>query len=368
MEITPFEQLPITTMTLVLTLNNSIHMEAAFHLLPITRISIQQTRESSKCKLPHCSVPGSILSMRYHNNVRGIIRSNAKPFKNAVTIDISTVKKNISLKLSPFSIQMCGASSREDGIEAATHVINHLTNIQKILDLMNENPNETKEVIEWLKNITQGEFVERSNYEVQQLSNCVLRIYRPENDHLINKQIDFIPSHLNQTIVQFLLPMVSDFIYHNDLCRKLEYILTLKSVIETPLIIQHINEAMVNYNYSLGFEVDRVRLNEAIDGKNGFISRYNNALSTSVICELIYEAEYEVAIKRRKNKIPHHTFLIYRSGSVTQSGPGGKSMRNAYYLFRSAINELRPYIEYKQPTIINNSLQIVSQKCMDVNQ
>ena len=83
-----------------------------------------------------------------------------------------------------------------------------------------------------------------------------------------------------------------------------------------------IAEAMVNYNYSLGFEVDRTRLNQFIDGQNGFISRYNNALANSVTIELPYDPPKGTAIKRRKNKVPHHTFLVYKSGSVTQSGPG----------------------------------------------
>lgn len=346
MNIVPYENLNVTTMTIIMTLSNLVNTEAAFHLLPITRIAIQQTRESSKCKLPHCEIPGSILSMRYRGNIRGVIRSKSSPFKNAVTIDISTKRKNISLKLSSGSIQMCGASSREDGIEAATHVLNHLHYVQSLLNKMQTDPLKTRETIEWIKQVTCGEPVERPFWVERPSTNIKLRIYKPVNDRTIVKPMVQIPEGFDQEVVLFLTSLCDDFMYHSDLSRKLDYMLNVYNIIEEPLGLDKIDEAMVNYNYSLGFEVDRTRLNECIDGQHGFVSRYNNALATSVTIELPYEPREGTSIKRRKNKIPHHTFLVYKSGSVTQSGPGGELMKEAYYSFMNLIVQLRPYIEY----------------------
>jgi len=93
--------------------------------------------------------------MRYVDLTRGILRfspveepaplpagegeGETKPkkkyFKNTITIDIATSVKNISVKLSPVTIQMCGASSRADGIEAAQHVIDHLLRAQRFLEM-----------------------------------------------------------------------------------------------------------------------------------------------------------------------------------------------------------------------------------------
>jgi hypothetical protein len=346
MNIIPYEDLKTTTMTIVISLSNGVNTEAAFQLLPITRIAIHQTRESSKCKLPHCEIPGSILSMRHRGNVRGVIRSKSDPFKNAVTIDISTTKKNISLKLSSFSIQMCGASSREDGVEAATHVLNHLRHIQTVLNHMQNNIDQTRESIEWVKNVTRGEIMEKPYWEEKPYINILMRIYRPINEYGIIKPIVNIPENLNEDVVKFLLTLCDDFIYHGDMCRKLDFIPNIRNIIEEPLELSNVAEAMVNYNYSLGFEIDRARLNQFIDGQNGFISRYNNALATSVTIELPYDPPASTAIKRRKNKIPHHTWLVYKSGSITQSGPGGKLMRDAYYLFMNTMSQLCPYIQY----------------------
>lgn len=358
MEIHPFESLKITTITLVITLSNRVNADIAFQVLPITRVVVQQTRESSKCKIPHCKTPGSILSMRYRDNIRGLIRNKSNPFKNAVTIDISTVQKNINLKLSSYSIQMCGASSNSDGVEAATHIINHLKNIQSILNLVQNNTVQTLEAIEWIKDITRGNVVERIYSEEKRFINVTLLINHT-TDNEISRPMIPIPITLNQNITIFLLSLCDDFIYHSDMCRKLDFMLKIPGVIDPlldtenpllvldyPLELKNIDEAMVNYNFSLGFEVDRAKLNQYIDGINGFISRYNNALATSVTIELPYTPSITSSIKRRKNKVPHVSFLCYRSGSITMSGPGGTIMYDSYYLFMNTISELQTYIEY----------------------
>ena len=355
MDIKPYEELAVTTMTLVMTLTDEVKTEFAFYLLPITRILVQQTRQSSKCKLPHCKIPGSILSMRYRGNIRGVIKNSNNPFKNAVTIDISTKKKNISLKLSSLSIQMCGASSREDGLEAANHVISHLRKIQNILNKIHQSEDLAKQALEWVKNNTKGREIKKVEYVNDIDCNKVkLKVYVSTVDYLIVDPINECPENLDPEIITFLLSLSNDFINHNDYCKKLNFIMNIEHVMNESLNIKDIDEAMVNYNYSLGFEVDRTNLNKYIDGQNGFISRYNNALATSVTIELPYEPSLNKSIKRRKNKVPHHTFLVYKSGSVTQSGPGGDLMRDAYYLFMNTISDIQPYIKYSPYPITFN--------------
>jgi hypothetical protein len=344
MDIVPFEQLRVTTMTLVIALNSQANTEAAFLLLPITRINITQSRESTKCKLPHCQVPGSILSMRYRENIRGVIRNKSKAFKNSVTIDISTTRKNINLKLSPTTIQMCGASSREDGVEAVAHVINHLKYIQQVIDKMQDNIEHTNEIIKWIKDITHGDSVERPMDEARKVGNINMIIRKNVMERAIVRPMVSIPDHFDVDITRFLLSLVDDFIYHGDMCQKLDLAVRIKDVIDDNLEIKHVDEAMVNYNYSLGYEVDRICLSELINGNDDFVSHFDNALDTSVTIELPYTPPANMAIKRRKNKIPHVTFLVYKSGSITQSGPGGEIMRDAYYKFMRLINKLQPHI------------------------
>lgn len=352
-----YEDLKVTTMTVIMSLVGIVNTTAAFLLLPITKVVIPQTRELSKCKLPHCKTPGAILSLRYRGNIRGVIRNKLGPFKNAVTIDISTTKKNINLKLSTSSIHICGAPSREISTEAANHVISHLTKLQYIIEKVQNNLEVSKEIVEWIKEHIKGEATIKPIWVETNYSNVTLSVYEPVDDYTIKSKIDATPpKYFDRDILNLFISFHEDFIYYKDFCSKLDFLLTIKYVIArvpndapcSPILrLDYIDEAMVNYNYSLGFEVDRSLLDYHIDGLNGFMSRYNNALSTSVVIELPYKPREGTIIKRRKNKIPHHTFLVYKSGSVTQSGPGGDMMRDVYYLFMNTIMMLKDQIIYR---------------------
>jgi hypothetical protein len=343
--VTPYEELRVTTMTLVVTLTNGVNILGAFHLLPVTRIEVPPPRGTTKCKLPHCPIPGAILSMRCRGAVRGIVRNLKDPFKNSVTIDISTTKKNISLKLSSHSVQICGASSRSDGTEAVEYILKHLTHAQRFLDQMQADPEKTAVTIAWIKEQCRGVLTTREGWEEQTFSNLVLQVQHDRPDNFLAEVVTPVPAGIDTALVRFLLSFLPDFLYYSDYCQKLDLIAGFPLVVSEPIAIDKVEDCMVNYNYSLGFEVERTALNELIDGRYGFVSRYNNALTSYAIVELPYEPSPTSHIKRRKSKVPHHTFLVYRSGSVTHSGPGGENMKGAYYLFMQAISELRPYIE-----------------------
>lgn len=354
MQTVPFPDLKITTMTMVLTLTASVNKDVVFHLLPITRIPVSQKRATSKCKLPHSDTPGTIFSVRHKGNVRGIIRTNAGPFKNAVTIDISTSVKNLSVKLSPTSVQLTGASSRADGVEATTHVINHILNIQRLIERIRADEDITADAIQWVKENTRSTLCAREYQVAKQCTGMVLNITRTVYDHSITKPTVEVPDHLDGELVALFLSLSDDFLYHSDFCRKLDFLPSVPNAIDTlegedttpELTIEHVNVAMMNYNYSLGFEVDRARLNMFMHNNSGFVSRFNNEFTNCVTVELPYEPPPGATIKRRKNKVPHVTFLVYFSGSVTLSGPGGTIMEDAYYLFMNTIQTLQPWIVF----------------------
>jgi hypothetical protein len=119
---------------------------------------------------------------------------------------------------------------------------------------------------------------------------------------------------------------------------------SVKTIVTQPLVIDQVCTAMVNYNYDLGFDIKRYELKTRIHGLNGFFSRYYNSVEHNVTIELPYDIPNEHRLMRRKNKRPCHTFLVYMSGLVTQSGPGEELMRDAYYRFMETINQIRPYI------------------------
>lgn len=365
MKIRSFSDYKITTVTMVITLTHPVDIQKAFHLLPIYPVQIDNPKEVYS-KFPNIQVPGAIFSIRHEKwGTRGLIK-NKKPFRNVVTVDISTEVKNISAKLTKDSIQMCGASSKEDGESAAQHIINHLLEIQKYLDELSENQERAAEIFNWLKNVTRGQKITREITDGNTFED--LDIVSEVEDYTINSNISG-----NTPMISYLLSLKEDFAYHSDYVNKLDFIYTLRTLVSRNLSIGSSDISMLNYNYSLGFDVNRSALDKAFkENPEGFYSNFNNALAPQVSIQLPYEPKINIdqytiikqikegdqaqfdlinAIrerkqKRKKKKVPHHTFLVYKSGSVTQSGPGGEIMEEAYYKFMNKIADIATQIKY----------------------
>lgn len=334
-----YDKLKITTMTMVFILNKKIDIMSAFHLLPITLVDDKMLAKTVKNKLPKHDVPGSIISMNFRGMNRGLIRNCKKFFKNSINLDISTTLKNINLKLSPEKVQLCGAVSRENGIEAVTLLLNHLQNIKGYIDQLNN--------IDYQKIMTsinhfKGAATKKHTTEI--INSCELKftLHHYHDDFLINhkKYKNYL---LDEDIINYIQSLSNDMTYFNDYYSKIKNLLNFKSLFDDQnVFIKDTNEVMVNYNYNLGFKINRDLLNQLIDGKNGFISNYDNALVNNVTIELPYEHCYHY--NKRKNKIPHHTFLVYFSGAVTQSGPNSILMKEAFNLFIQTIEEIKKEI------------------------
>jgi hypothetical protein len=344
MEIRPFEELRVTTMTLVMSLEGTVDLRPCFLLLPITLVDLPpQKRKTKKCRLPHHPVPGSILSARYYGNIRGVVRSlNKTFFKNSITIDISTAHKNVSVKLSTSTIQLCGASSRSNGVEAAQHIINHLSHINAMLCYIQQHPSEMETALAWMEKVCKGDpFTVEGVRETRSLYGGEKRLHI-----LVSKEENLLicplrpPPGVSLSLFRFLRQQVTDFLYYSDYIQKLRFLRVITCVSTPTVSISALSEAMVNYNYSLGFDIDREALREALDGYDGFYARYDNLVQHNVTIELPYPPSSCTGVfAKKKGKVPHSTFLVYKSGLVTQSGPGGVIMEEAYYKFRRTIHQ-----------------------------
>ena len=356
MEHPSFEQCRLTTMTLVFILEGCVSLEPAFSLLPITRMEFTPPkRQKKKFELPHCSTPGAILSMRYSGDTRGIIRSTSgRYFKNSITIDLSTREKNVSIKLSQSKIQMCGASSEGQGREGAQHLIDHLLAIQDDLDYIQSNKEQAKATLAWLIEATRGKQVSRPVYRTETIAlpneedGGVDMFKQQVFDHNEKDYKIEIPEDLSKApderIAKFLFCHHADFDFHSFFVSEMEWILSIDQVTTRPLSIKKVLKAMVNYNYNLGFTVDRYTLFEEMLGRNGFVSSYDNCVEHCVKIKLPYIPDEDEGTVRRKNKVPCHCFLVYKSGVVTQTGPGEEKMRKAYDLFWKSILEIKDKI------------------------
>jgi len=353
-----FQDLKITTMTLVFELDTMINKGAVFHLVPITKMEIDKHYHAQKYVIPVSTIPGSILSIKYRNMVRGIIENNKRRFfKNTVPAKMSTSMKNVSLKISPKTLQLCGASSRANGLEASQYMIQHIMTIKKTMDCIKNNPIVFNQCVAWIEQETRGEMIEKTIIKEYAKKRVLLRVHRQIPDYtIIIPDIDEQSSLGHDDILVFLLSLASDQQYYSDYMHKIKNIIHLDSIVDNhvdDINILRINEVMVNYNYNLGFRVNRDELNRLMNGRNGLYSYYDNALVNCVTVELPYDDKLlTYKAKKMKKEIAHHTFLIYKSGAVTQSGPcsntqpgpSGKLMEHAYNTFMKSVKEIEDLI------------------------
>ena len=467
MSIVGFENIKITTMTVVVNLQGSVIIESAFPLLPITRLDLPKnaiTTKKFKIPWPGGQHAGKIFSCKFGNMTRGLIKTNKpKSFRNSVGIDICTTTKNISAKLSKNKVHMCGPNSEALAIETVQHIITHLKRIQEELDFANERPAERDEVIKWLLKETkgdhfiineetqeiivleEGEIIRNSviydkdgnvkyNYkevpfkweegDIINSENIIVNKYgQPYYRSLTKKekregvhvypimQMDdtmrlqhnaernpvdekgakfnkvtrvplrvldvtsvklpacvtkttgnFFPKGINPRIANFLLTYIQDYAYHHVFTDFLEVFKGIKHVYteneelinenavvvvglekvvpetrKLPLAIGQMNIAMINYSFSVGMNIDRWQLCQLIDGYKDFRATYNNTTDHHVTITVPYTADENEIIKRKDSRAV--SFMCYKSGIVTQSGPSPAIMKPIYYDFMKFIRE-----------------------------
>lgn len=304
-------------------------------------------RAVTRCKVPHCSVPGSILSARYQGHTRGIVRSSSSDhFKNSITIDVATREKNVSIKLCSSKIQMCGASSEQQGREGAQYILDHLKNIQQFLQRIRENRARSEATARWVIDATRGELDEHTTSIGAGETAVVTRFkVRSFNEQELPEDSDVF----DRVVAAKLLEISSCHLYHNDYEQLVRWVLDRVS----PQNVYQVGEgysdieitsvwtAMVNYNYDLGFEIKRNELRAAIHQRNGFIARFHNTLEYNVTVTYPYNQDAHEGMKR-KNSNPCHTILFYKSGLVTQSSPSCAMAKNVYELLGETLREIYP--------------------------
>src|SRR5438105_1138890 len=111
---------------------------------------------------------------------------------------------------------------------------------------------------------------------------------------------------------------------------------------------------MANYNYDLGFLINRYELAKRMRDETDFTVIYDNTKAYYIKLELPYVRDESFDLIRKKSEVPKHTLMVYKSGKVTQSGPGFELMKICYDKFRTEICRLRPYIERKTGEITQN--------------
>jgi hypothetical protein len=361
-----FDSLRLTTMTLIVVHNGVIDIMCAFLTLPVVEYPLQVGPTQ---RIPFLGRPKEIYSVRFFGRTRGLLRGKRKKntkclkhavtvdlssihkstnyFKHAVTVDLSISHKNINAKLAPSKIQICGAKSMTDGREVADILMSNLLAIDDIMVSMNEHKEEAQAALEWITVHCRGQPTTRTIVNVYHLcrTDTKVIVYEEMPDHDITTPP--LPDVCEPMLsyISFFLGMIPGTRYYSDYITGVKVVLSRERLIHIQPGPCRVLRSMVNYNYSLGYAIDRIALNNAINGLNGFSSFYLPDLKKQVTVELLYnvEGDDEIAPKKPKDK-PRHTFLVYKPGAVTQSGPGGPKMKAAFDLFIRTMEEIKPLI------------------------
>lgn len=161
----------------------------------------------------------------------------------------------------------------------------------------------------------------------------------PEEYHTQN-----YPLGIDQELANYLISLMPDYIFHDTYAKQLNWFLTTDRLYESELAIDLLQYISINYNYNLGAELRLYRLIDEFP-KLGIHTEQDNTSQHWLTVHIPYEIPEELksSILKKQDKYVH-TFIIYKGGSVTQSGPHPILNRIAFDTFIKAFDQVRSIV------------------------
>lgn len=322
---TPFDDLKVSLITYVVNAKGNYDRETIFETFPIKLLpKNEKKRETKKNKPPFIpNSAGSIISLVFGDSFRGIQRS---PFKNTTSITMCLAERNMSVfifdsETDSTNFRFAGAKKVEHVHECLGFISKYLVEVQEMLDYIQANNDIYLKVIKWMK-----ETIEDKDNKL--------------------KPLPTIPDDIDKKIATYLLSFYPEFSAWSDYETVINWIGNVERVVSPgfeKINVNSIISTMTNYNYSLGFTVNRPVLAK-LAAKTKFTPIFDNtSKQPSVKLELVYQRD-ESFSGIRKKKESKHTIQIHRSGNTTQSGPSSALMKPVYEYFMTFIMEVRHLI------------------------
>jgi hypothetical protein len=297
-----------------------LNIESVFYILPAVRTNQPKPkRKVNKIKFVHPGENGVIISAKYKNKVRGIIRAITEDsWEHSVVVDMSEEVKNINFKVSPTNLHMCGCKSIDMGINASKTMIDHINQAQMGTNLLQDHAEISDKIIE--------EILGECSYVDDKLDWAF--------------DLDKIQIHENDNEIEggirgFLATIFSDTQTRSQAVTKYRWIKNIKPFISQKLEYTHFKMGMLKYRFNLNF---KCKLESVIPYfiqiDNRFLGNYYSGVRNKVVFE------FECFTKPEKK----HTFSIERSGQVTHSCSMLEEIDYVFNLFISVIREIREYI------------------------
>jgi TATA-box binding protein (TBP) (component of TFIID and TFIIIB) len=308
-----FKDVPISTQTIITVSNLKFNLNLMYQYLPITEYIIIKKKRGRKKKVeisdPNKNIqPGSIISIQNKTNIRGSILKESK-------------KENKTYFLNSITIVMV------------------LENGKLINSKISQN----------------GKF---------QITGC-------KNMDQCVEMIRFLFKHIKEIEVQIGQSMFS-----------LKY--GSKSTNRNPTFI--FNVVMKNIDFKVNFNINREKLNQYMNEYTEFCSLFESSVNTGVNIKIKSNCSYEPELdsieilpdltvkksvvpynsyvyyldekeqKKEQKKEKYHTFLVFHSGSIIQSG-SGPEMNSVYEKFISTLLTKKEYFE--EILNINSSQDVI---------
>ena len=308
-----FQDVPISTQTIISVSNLKFNLNLMYQYLPITEYIILKKKRGRKKKVevvnPNQNIaPGSIISIQNKTNIRGSILKESKK-------------------------------------ENKTYFLNSIT------------------IVMVLEN---GKLI---NSKISQ--NGKLQITGCKNMDQCVEMIKYLFKHIKEIEIQIGQSMFS-----------LKY--GSKSTNSNPTFI--FNIVMKNIDFKVNFNINREKLNQFMNEHTEFCSLFESSVNTGVNIKIKSNISYDTHLDSveilpdlsiQKNKVPfsyyslyldekekkketkkekYHTFLVFHSGSIIQSG-SGPEMNDVYNKFVTILNKYRKDFEEILNTNIKQDIQ-----------
>ncbi len=348
-------------------------------------------RDVKDGQIPHLGYAGPIWGMRYDKISRGDYKLSK--FKNSITMALSIRDKNVIVHLSNKSLHLTGIKTDKMAYETFEVIKYNIDSIDNVIKFLVKNKQITLDVINYIKKIVKGEpgyciygineyipsrdtyfldgvlvlkpLSESFNKLAENLS-LIRDISKSVYDNIKN-QLNFgqenfnafpirletccslnrilydsiIPSSIDRTIFDFLIDKMKDYNTYENYTSFLDWVVTVPSLYESEISVSDMKYININYSYSLGIKINRGNFRTFIDSYKSpdgvqLSAGYKKSVDKFLTIYLPFEIPKNLAshIRRTDKKEKNcHKFIIYKTGSVTQSGPHPELNEIAYKHF-----------------------------------
>lgn len=412
----PFSSHPISTMTIVCTLNCKLDVQRIFNMLPVTQyIPPKKTRGRKKKGQepePEPKIkPGSIISAKFREEHRGATLKKVKTradgsrkyFRNQTTIDLIIQEKRINIKIfsgektggAVFHITGCKTLEQcQQGIGYLWNYIVQMGNGKqiKLPPVFSDDYDEIE--VEFPNDDGQGPVYR----EFQMLTPKTTGYETIYNNYFSSENPKKYPyfdvDQPRKNLTQYrnwkknIIPEIEEGKYGKELREKIISMKKQNDTSETLMIL--LDTVMINTDYHLGFQINRTYLDLLFSHFSGFISDFEPSSDTGVNIRVPYQHPenfelplmkwnfstssfsfekieknkfYELFPKRKEKKcVPHHTFIVFGKGKIIQTGRYYSMMEQRYNDFMKIIFANRDQIEEKNEEINDEKNEKVEEK------